>query len=395
MNIKKKFDNINCIICGSKKYSSFFHVNNVPVHPYIKSKDQNFSGNLEIIKCSNCGHLFNNLFDENILNQLYSSNIITNTPVSEGMINSVLSLRDWLLNNSMSKVRNVLEIGGGSGALAISFNDFVDNYLMIEPSVSEENKKKINQFSNLKVSTSKFPNFDIESDYDLIICRQVLEHIPNPLIFLRSIYEITSKHTQVYIEIPSANYIVSNKSVIDFHYPHVHYYFEENIKILFAKFNFEVIDIQHLKNGHDFGFLLKKNYEIKNNLSILPYPQAYDNWIVKSAEINKKAKVALYGANAYSQSFLGMFASKLNIINVFDDTQFYQGNFCYHSNQYYPIEIPSSDNINNVDNIIITAYLHDETIQERILNLNFKGIIYTVRSEPERKNSVMKNFFYT
>ncbi len=383
----------NCIICDSNSHSVFFERNHVPIHPYINSKKDNFSGKIKILKCKKCNHLHNYSFEEKLLNKLYSSGIITNTPVSDDMVKSIFFLKEWLLTNCKTKISKILEIGGGSGALAACFNDIIDHYLMIEPGLSDQALKNLEKYNNIIVSRSGFPNSEVNKGYDLIICRQVLEHVSNPLSFLKSIYEISSESTFIYIEIPSADYIVSNKSVIDFHYPHVHYYFENNAKKLFQKLGFKVSQTQYLKNGHDIGFLLSKSLTNESKVAKNFNKKEFNPFNIANIEISKKNKIALYGANAYSQSFLGLYALKFNILKVFDDTPVYKDNFCYYKNKFYPILIPNSKNIKEIDDIIITAYLHDSSIFKKLVKLGFKGNIFTLRNEKTDNIKKLRKFF--
>ena len=79
-------------------------------------------GEINIVRCKVCGHMFNKSFDQELINKLYTTDFITNSPVSQSMIKSIEFMKDWLLNLFKNKkVENVLEIGGGSGSLALSF----------------------------------------------------------------------------------------------------------------------------------------------------------------------------------------------------------------------------------------------------------------------------------
>lgn len=383
-----------CPICESDSFSLLFKKKNVPLHPYIKSKKDALSGDIELIQCKKCRHFYNKSFDEKLIKKLYSSGIITNTPVSNKMQNSLKSIKEWLIKACKKKINFVLEIGGGSGSLAIYFSDLVKKYFLIEPSLSDDHFKRLSEYKNITPIKSNFPHEIKSKTIDLVICRQVLEHINNPKSFLNEIHKIVSYSTFIYIEIPNADYIIANKSIVDFHYPHIHYYHERNIKKLFAKIGFKVIKKKFLKNSHDMGFLIqksKRNFYTKTNF--YESKETVQLFKVKARKLDKRKKIALYGANAYSQSFLGLYADKLNIIKVFDDTPFYENNFCYYMKNLYPIYIPNKYNIHQVDEIIITAYLHDDSIFRKLESLEFQGNVYTVRNDKFKKNKKLKRFF--
>lgn len=382
----------SCVLCKSKTFIKIFNVKEFPVFPFIKNRKQMTFGEINIVRCKVCGHMFNKSFDQELINKLYTTDFITNSPVSQSMIKSIEFMKDWLLNLFKNKkVENVLEIGGGSGSLALSFLADVKNYVMIEPS-NEKNCNYLNK-KGVKAINDIFPSKKIpEIKYDLVISRQVLEHIQDPETFLKSIRRFCNNETLVYIEIPSAEYILDNNSISDFHYPHVHYYKNNHIKFLFNKLGFKIIKDKLIKNGHDIGFVLKLNDKLK---PVLPKNQKIKVLTLKNnLKKNKNLKVGLYGANAYSQSFLGIYNEDFNIPLVFDDTSEYSGLFVYgNSKKSIPIFLPNKDNINSVEIIIITAYLHDVTIFNKIKDFGFKGEIFTVRTD--KTNNFIKSFYKT
>jgi SAM-dependent methyltransferase len=59
---------------------------------------------------------------------------------------------------------------------------------------------------------------------DAIILRHVLEHINNPLDFLRSISETNGRKGIVYIEVPCLDWIIERRAWFDVFYEHVNYF---------------------------------------------------------------------------------------------------------------------------------------------------------------------------
>ena len=378
----------HCSLCSSSSFSKIFTVKNVPVFPFIKFKKEAYLGNVEIVKCNNCGHIFNYSFEDRLIGKLYTSDFITNSPVSKHMTKSIEKLKDYLFKKNIPK--NILEIGGGSGALAIAFFSHVKNYVMVEPS----NKNNCQYLKKIGINAINdiFPSKKIpDIKFDLIISRQVLEHIQDPKYFLKSLKKYCHKNTLLYIEVPSAEYILENNSLIDFHYPHVQYYQKEQIQYLFNLEGFEIKEVQDIKKGHDIGFILKVKENIETNI-----PKVKEFKIKRSTkdlvQQIKNKQVALYGANAYSQSFLGLYGNDIKIKYVFDDTKEYKNLFVYQDlENLIPILIPDKNNISKVDLIIITAYLHDETISKKLHKLGYNGRVLTVRTDKHK--SKLEKFF--
>src|SRR5258705_153232 len=96
-----------------------------------------------------------------------------------------------------------------------------------------------------------------DRQFDVVVSRQVVEHIPEPMAFLQALRAQLAPRGVAYLEIPSAEYIEQTRSVVDFHYPHVHYYRRDEFQTLLARAGFEVIEVVDVKEGHDRGFLLR------------------------------------------------------------------------------------------------------------------------------------------
>ena len=130
-----------------------------------------------------------------------------------------------LLKNNFPKGSRVVEVGCGKG----DFLEMVveDGYFQIrgfDASYSGSNKK-IEQ---------KYLNESDSIDADLIVLRHVLEHIKNPLSFLKMLRHIFGD-TYIYIEVPCFDWIRKNQTFFDITYEHVNYFSQLSLKKLFEK----------------------------------------------------------------------------------------------------------------------------------------------------------------
>jgi SAM-dependent methyltransferase len=130
---------------------------------------------------------------------------------------------------------NLIEIGCGKGTfleLLINNGFFVTGF---DPA-----------YEGTSPFVIKKPFFsEININADAIILRHVLEHIPDPLHFLKFITESNKNEGLIYIEVPSLDWICANRAWFDIYYEHVNYFRIEDFSRFFGK----IIDRGYLFGG--------------------------------------------------------------------------------------------------------------------------------------------------
>lgn len=84
-----------------------------------------------------------------------------------------------------------------------------------------------------------------ETPADAIVLRHVLEHIPDPLSFLRLIAGANGNRGSIYIEVPCFDWIMHNRAWFDVFYEHVNYFRLPDFNRLFG----HVVESGHLFGG--------------------------------------------------------------------------------------------------------------------------------------------------
>ena len=90
-------------------------------------------GRLDIAACGSCGHLSNTAFDTDAADELYGALVLTNEPVSPGMIAAVDETAALIMRH-LKQEPAVLEIGGGGGALSLALARRSARVDLVEPS---------------------------------------------------------------------------------------------------------------------------------------------------------------------------------------------------------------------------------------------------------------------
>jgi SAM-dependent methyltransferase len=365
------------------------NVERAPMHPFCPPAGLGLApgfGRLEIVACADCGHIYNAAFDPNRVEDLYAASVLTNTPVSDSMLEGLEATARFVLARAVSNPV-VADVGGGSGALAIALARHARQVHLVEPSraLSAE------QFAGTGVTLHPvmFPAPSLAGTrFDVIVSRQVIEHIPDPAPFLAAVRSHLTDKGIVYLELPRAEYIEAATSIVDFHYPHVHYYRRAEIDVLLRRAGFDMVEARLVKDGHDIGLILTA----ATPESGAEPAHHKDAALGAALEVRRalgrrrlegiRGGIALYGANAYSQALLGLYPDVGAFCLMFDDTAMYEGQRAYGPGHDLAIDRPRPELLAGLSAVIITAYLHDATIAQRLEEAGWRGALYTVRADP-------------
>ena len=90
---------------------------------------------------------------------------------------------------------------------------------------------------------------------DLVVCRHVLEHVPDPRAMLRTIRNALDARPAavLYFEVPNSYYILRDLSIWDIIYEHCGYFVPESLAAMFEDCGFEILDLHETYEGQFVG----------------------------------------------------------------------------------------------------------------------------------------------
>ena len=389
-----------CPLCGGASTARLLEALQTPTHhvrPSHRSQRNGDFGDVTIVSCAGCSHIFNAAFDASTSKGLYEIHATTNAPVSNAMLRGVRDIATFIFGTRTDQPR-ILEIGCGVGTLARFMAERAECVDLIEPNLSVTDASFDDP--RIKFLPGFFPEASGRQRYDLIVCRQVLEHVDQPVQFLEAIRAHLTPTGQAYIEIPCADYIVDNASIVDLHYMHVQYFTTKTSQQLLSRLGFRILRSWLLKGGHDMGYMLALS---PPRAELLQETQARlaglrERLEARRAAGNKKLQALgnefeIYGACAYSQSLLGFYPHMQAPVAVFDDTAWYWDQEIYHRSWCRPVTAPSSEALTGIHSIIIASYLHDRPIADRLVAFGYSGAILTLRSDQEAGRRALPSLF--
>lgn len=253
----------NCIICNFKIFTETF-----PYKTYYNKKIFNYK------KCKNCKYVFVTIKPSKIdlkkmyNNKEYHTNFYSDK-ISQEYKESFLFLKKYLKNND-----HIVDYGCGYG-------HFLEQIPPIWKKTGVELNNEIIRICKKKIKNTNFltiKNFDKnKSLFNIIHLGDVLEHLPDPIFFIKKIKNRLKKDGLIYINGPlERNLSVVNYSFLFYGFIknllfknkqyffkpyHLSFFNLNNFLMMLKKINdFEIIDLKVYETGfpYNHGNILKK-----------------------------------------------------------------------------------------------------------------------------------------
>jgi len=244
----------HCPICCSPRIIPFLRREGVPVYQNIVIGDQKTAetvprGNLALAVCDECGFFFNQAFDLTKVGygQDYD-NTQTHSPL---FIKYIDGLVDYLVFEKGIQNCQIVEVGCGKGLFLkklVQAQGSRNRGYGFDPSYTGP---EIDLEGRLKFETHYYGPENAEIAADVVICRHVIEHVPDPLTLLSTIKQalVHSPQAKVFFETPCVEWILYHRVFWDFFYEHCSYFTADSLTTAFEATGFRVESIRNLFGG--------------------------------------------------------------------------------------------------------------------------------------------------
>lgn len=377
----------SCPLCSGTTTDTVYSVERSVLQvvlPASRNVEEDDFNALTIVRCDGCGHLYNSSFAATDTQKMYGKTFITNTPVHVSMSDHLRQVVDWIGQEVIAH-KKVIEIGAAGGHLSRIVAEKAAEVIIYEP--CEGVAKEMLPEPNIRLFKEFFSWARIREQVDLIICRNVIEHVPFPREMLADMCSALLTGGFAYIEFPRAEYSYENLTVGDFHSAHVQYFFEDRFVEIAAEAGLVLARQCRMKENHDVGMLFKKS-----DVGVgAPSGGASDRYADFGNRLDSvlengrrlisslTGRLALYGANWQTQGLLAALSSDNRFSLAFDDNPIYQGAVIHGSGEPIPIVSPEPDSVLATDAVLIGPFLHDQVIAAKLRQMNFMGDIITPR----------------
>jgi SAM-dependent methyltransferase len=241
-----------CPICDSSAIQPFLYRERVPVHqnmlfPSAAAARSMKRGTLDMRLCRACGFAFNAAFDPNLVD--YGPAYENSQDCSPAFHQYLEGLVDHLVRGCGLKNGRVVEVGCGKGAFIHKLLTHPDNHSEVvgfDPSYlgPESLGPRARVVKDFYTPTTAVPA-------DAVICRHVIEHIPEPLDLLRTVRAAigVARSASVFFETPCVEWILSNRVLWDFFYEHCSLFTAGSLALALERAGFTVERVKHVFGG--------------------------------------------------------------------------------------------------------------------------------------------------
>jgi hypothetical protein len=216
--------------------------------------------------CNDCHLLFMDIrFSESELNLLYDGYRGFNYANLREKYEPGYLLRNSSLNNGITYIDKIENFLNPLLKSPISILDWGGDTGKNTPFNYNHNTIDIFDISNKKTvsGTKSISRSDLSSNYNLIVCSNVLEHVPFPHDLLLDIKNHMNQSTILYIEVPFEDLIREHKFNSHFHkkhwHEHINFFSEKSLLSLLNIIGFKLLDLNILtiNNNNKVSYLFQ------------------------------------------------------------------------------------------------------------------------------------------
>ena len=236
-----------CSVCGSDGLESFFEVSGIPVLVCVLWPDDAGAracpkGDIRLTFCPTCGLIENRAYDPGIVE--YSENYENSLHFSEFFQGYIKGFAEDISARHDLAGKRVIEVGSGDGEFVTLLCELgAEEGIGFDPSYPPDRPDTILD-GRVRFVRDYYTAEHAAVQGDLIVCRQVLEHIPAPRAFMEGIRASLGDRvdTAIVFEVPNMMFTLSQRSLWDVIYEHVTYFSRGTLARLFSSTGFDVID---------------------------------------------------------------------------------------------------------------------------------------------------------
>jgi 2-polyprenyl-3-methyl-5-hydroxy-6-metoxy-1,4-benzoquinol methylase len=248
--------NRTCLICSGTDLLPVLEIPGVPVlcNRLLAHREEALAvarGDIDLVACRSCGHLFNRAFDPALVG--YEGSYDNALHFSGRYQRYATATARRLVRRYDLRGRRIVEIGCGrgdflrllcglGGSRGVGYDPSAQVNPLAQPSTGTESDDVTIIGDIYRAGATQGAHF--------VCCRHVLEHLLDPVAVLRAVGE-DLKRTEgaAFFEVPDASLVLDQLSVWDVIYEHVSYFSRSSLVAAFAQAGLSVRDVQSAFGG--------------------------------------------------------------------------------------------------------------------------------------------------
>lgn len=245
---------LRCPVCQGSDAELFLCRDGVPAHQNLVMRDQRAAeaatrGDLRIACCPDCGFVFNAAFDPSRLS--YGPDYDNAQTCSAEFREHVDALVDRLVANDGVRGSRIVEVGCGRGQFLTQLVEAAGagtTGVGFDPAYTGPDSTL---GGRVRFERRFYGPECAGERADVVVCRHVIEHVPDPVALLRAVREALSGsgEARVYFETPTVEWILRHQVVWDFFYEHCSYFTAASLATAFQAAGLHVDEVRHVFGG--------------------------------------------------------------------------------------------------------------------------------------------------
>lgn len=280
----------HCLICGRKSDESVINLPELPMTEIYTS--QLISEKVGVVDqgldfCPQCGHAqLRNVIDVELqYGETFSYFFRTGeSATGRSAIQFFIDFMSRTIGNR--KFKHILEVGCNDLYLLKQLQNLADHLTGIDPILKDFDDDLAH--SNMTVIGDFFENVELDREFDLLICKDTLEHVTDPKAFVTRILDKARDNTLFFFQFPSLESTLRDIRFDQVFHQHLNYFSLQSVIHLLNDLGCELID--YTFNFEHWGALLVAFKKGKYQGRFDP-----DVWQISSAEIDQRFQIFRQG----------------------------------------------------------------------------------------------------
>lgn len=333
----------SCPVCAATSGRRFLLREHVPVQQNILVADAKAAcdvprGTLDLHVCEDCGFVWNGAFDLGLLD--YGADYDNTQSCSSSFDAYMDDLARELVEQKGVRNARVVEIGCGKGLFLrklVAHPDSGNSGIGFDTSYVGPDT---DLDGRLRFERRFYDETCVDVPADAVVCRHVIEHVPDPLALLRAVRAALAgaPHARIWFETPCVNWILRGEVLWDFFYEHCSLFTAQSLSRLFRRAGFDVASVRHIFGGQYLwlearpGAVDESRAPQETYALAMAYGAKVDSmriaWTERLGDLSRSGKVALWGAGAKGATFANLVDPDARLIDcVVDLNPAKQGKF--------------------------------------------------------------------
>ncbi|MES2422719.1 MAG: class I SAM-dependent methyltransferase [Pseudomonadota bacterium] len=209
------------------------------------------TGSLKIVRCMSCGFAWNATFDPALLT--YDEDYENNQSLSPAFDRHLAQVATIISDRvGQATDLNVVEIGCGQGyflhRLQESLGGSIGQLIGFDPAYRPDSA--IPPCARVEQAYFNVESSDrLGVDADVLVTRHTIEHIADPMSFLRSIRAVAKEGCPIFVETPTIQWILDGAVAHDLYYEHCSIFDAQSLRLALEMAGFVVADVRHMLDG--------------------------------------------------------------------------------------------------------------------------------------------------